>query len=97
MPTNLLEKAIESVGGTEAFKQKREQFSIDLNYISEHKSKLLKDYNERWVAVYQSKVVAHGKDYNRVLAQLEKENLPVEQIPIRYLSKRKFYALYLVT
>jgi hypothetical protein len=55
----------------------------------------LKDYNESWVAVYNSKVVAHGKDYDNVLSELERKGMPVDQIPIRYLSEHKVFALYL--
>jgi len=95
MATKLLEKALESVGGLEEYKRKRQQFSRDLTFIEENREKLLEDYNESWVAVYESKIVAHGKDYNKVLSQLEGDKMPVDQIPIRYLSRRKISALYL--
>lgn len=95
MATKLLEKALESVGGRGEFRRKREEFRRDLAFIEENRKKLLKSYNESWVAVYNSEVVAHGKDYNNVLAQLERSGMPVDQIPIRYLSKHKVFALYM--
>jgi ribosomal protein L20 len=95
MATGLLKKALKSVGGAEESKRKREEFRRDLAYIEENREKLLKDYNERWVAVYNSEVVAHGKDYDNVLSQLERRGMPVDQIPIRYLSEHKVFALYL--
>ncbi len=95
MATELLEKALKSVGGAEESRRKREEFRRDLAFIEENRTELLEDYNESWVAVYNSKVVAHGKDYDNVLSQLEKRGMPVDQIPIRYLSKRKVFALYL--
>jgi len=95
MPTKLLEKALESVGGLEEFKRKREQFSRDLAFINENRTKLLEDYEGNWVAVYESKVVAHGRDYNNILSKLEGKDMPVGQIPIRYISKHKVFALYL--
>lgn len=94
MTTKLLEEALKSVGGLEEFKRKREQFSRDLAFIDENREKLLEDYNDKWVAVYKSEIVANGKDYNNVLSHLERNNMPVEQIPIRYLSKHKVFALY---
>lgn len=96
MATEALEKALKAVGGVEESKRKREEFRRDLAFIEENREKLLEkeDYNESWVAVYKSEVVAHGKDYNNVLSQLEKKGMPVEQIPIRYLSKHKIFALY---
>jgi len=95
MATGLLEKALKSVGGVEEFRRKREEFRRDLAFIEENKETLLKDYNESWVAVYNSKVVAHGKDYGNVLSELERKGMPVDQIPIRYLSEHKVFALYL--
>jgi ribosomal protein L20 len=95
MTTELLEKALESVGGAEEFKRKREEFRRDLAFIEENREKLFREYINSWVAVYNSEVVAHGKNYGNVLSQLEKNNMPVGQIPIRYLSKHKIFALYL--
>ena len=95
MTTKLLKQALASVGGLEEFKRKREQFSQDLAFIDKNRGKLLEDYNKNWVAVYKSKIVAYGKDYNNVLSKLEAKDMPVEQIPIRYLSKHKVFALYL--
>ena len=94
MTSKLLKQALASVGGVEEFKRKRDQFSRDLAFIDENREKLLEDYAEKWVAVYNSKVIAYGKDYNNVLSQLEIENMPVDQIPIRYLSKYRVFALY---
>lgn len=95
MTDTLLEKALKSVGGLDEFKRKREQFSRDLAFIDENRDKLLENYNENWVAIYNSEVVAHGKDYNNVLSQLEKKGMPVGQIPIKFLSTHKVFALYL--
>ena len=94
MTAQLLKAALKSVGGLDELKRRREQFSRDLAFIGENRDKLLEDYNEKWVAVYESKVIAHGKDYNNVLSQLKRNNMPVGQIPIRYLSKVKVFALY---
>lgn len=94
MATELLEKALESVGGLAEFKRKRDQFRRDLAFIDENSDKLLKYYSENWIAVYDSRVVAHGKHYKKVLSQLERHDLPVEQIPIRFLSAHKVPALY---
>jgi hypothetical protein len=95
MATGLLGKALKSVGGVEESRRKREEFRRDLAFIEKNRETLLNDYNESWVAVYNSEVVAHGKDYNNILSELERRGMPVGQIPIRYLSKHKVFALYL--
>lgn len=94
MPTISLKKALQSVGGLEEFKRKRDQFRRDLAFIDENRDELLEEYDEEWVAVYESEVVAYGKDYNNIITQLEKKNMPVDRIPIRYLSKHRVFALY---
>ena len=74
MATELLEKALASVGGLEKYKQIRKQFSEDLAFINDNRDWLLRDYDENWIAVYKSQIIAHGKDYNNVLSQLEKKS-----------------------
>jgi hypothetical protein len=94
MATELLAKALKSIGGLEEFKRRREEFSRDLAFIENNRGSLLKEYEEQWIAVYGSKVVAHGRDYSKVLFELEREGMPVGQIPIKFLSNRKIRALY---
>jgi hypothetical protein len=95
MTTELLEKVLESVGGEKEFERKRVEFKRDLAFIEENKEELLGKYINRWVAVYNSEVVAHSKHYGDVISQLERANKPVDQIPIRYISKYDVFALYL--
>lgn len=94
MATKLLKQALKSVGGLEEFKRKRDQFSRDLAFFDENRDKLLEDYKQRWVAVYESEIVAHSKHYNNVISQLERSDLPVEQLVIRFISAHKVMALY---
>lgn len=94
MTPKLLDEALKSAGGLEEFKRKRDQFSRDLAFIDENRDKLLEDYEENWVAVYESKIVAHGKHYNNVLSQLERSDLLEEQVVIKFLSSREGITLY---
>lgn len=94
MTSRLLEQALASAGGLKEFKRKRKQFRQDLTFIEKNRKKLLENYDEKWVAVYKSQIVSHGKNYNSILSYLEKNNMPVGQIPIRYLSRHKVFALY---
>jgi len=94
MTPKLLEKALKAAGGLEEFKRKRDQFSHDLAYFDKNREKLLEIYDENWIAVYESEVVAHSKRYNDMLAQIEKKGLPEEQLVIKYLSSREVITLY---
>ena len=94
MATKLLQKALKSVGGLEKYKEIRRQFSEDLAFIDDNRDKLIEEYNETWIAVYKSQIIAYGKDYKNVLSRVEKQNLPAGQVPIRYLSTHKVFTLY---
>lgn len=94
MTTKLLEKALQSAGGLEEFKQKRDQFNNDLAYFDKNQKKFLESYDENWIAVYNSKVVAYSKHYYNMLAQIEKGGFPDGQLVIKYMSKRDIIALY---
>lgn len=94
MTTKLLEKALKSAGGLEEFKRKRDQFGRDLAFINENIDKLLEDYGDSWVAVYDRKIIAHSKHYNNTLSQIQGRGLPVEQVVTRFLSGREVIALY---
>jgi hypothetical protein len=92
--TVILENMIKSVGGMDELIRRRRQFRQNLDFIEHNRDELLEHYNENWIAVHNSEVIAHGKDYNRVITGLQKQKKPVEEIPIRYMSKQKFFALY---
>jgi len=94
MATKLLAEALKSAGGLEEFKRKRDQFNRDLAFINENIDKLLEDYGDCWVAVYDRKIVARGKHYNNILSQIREKGLPVEQIVTRFVSSREVNALY---
>ena len=94
MSSGLLDKALQSAGGPEEFKRKMDRFSQDLAFIDGKRSELLKLYDENWIAVYKSEVVAYGKHYNDVLAQVEKKGLSTEQTVIKFLSSREVVTLF---
>jgi len=90
----LLEKALKSAGGLDEFKRKRDQFYHDLAYFDKKQEELIEKYNENWIAIYKSEVVAHRKGYNDILTQIEKMGLPEEQLVIKFISSRDVIALY---
>lgn len=94
MPTTLLEKALKSAGGLGEFKRRKDQFGRDLAYVDTNRDKLLEIYNEKWIAVYQSELISHGKNYHNVLAEVKRKGLPEEQVVIKFLSSREVITLY---
>lgn len=91
---SLLNKALNAVGGREEFERKFQQYSESVAFIDKNREDLLKKYDSNWVAVYNSKVMAAGTNYDDVAKEIERKRLPIEEVVIRFLSSRKVLTLY---
>lgn len=65
----------------------KDRFLDDLDWAGEHHSELLKQYRNEWIAIYNKKIVAHG----RALEQVEKEaerrtGVPEKEIPVYFVD-----------
>lgn len=89
-----LSTALKSIGGAEEFRQKHQQYSESVYYIDTDRRKLLAKYSDNWVAVHNSKVVAHGKRYHDVVKAIEREKLPIGEIALKFLSSRRRVTLF---
>lgn len=86
--------ALNAIGGKKELQRQFRQYSHSVNYIDKDRRKLLKDYNNTWVAVYDSALVAHGKTYNDVVKAIEEKGLPLGQVALKFLSNRRRITLY---
>lgn len=96
MTTNsvLFKKALRSVGGKKEFARKSQQYSSSIHFIDTDRARLLKEYDEKWIAVYNSEVVAHGKQYNNVVKVIRRKGLPIREVALKHLSSRKVTTLF---
>ena len=90
----LLEKALEAAGGKEEFGRKFQQYDESLSFFDTNRQKLLKKYDGRWVDVYNSKVVAVGKEYKQIIDKVHRLKLPQEEIATKFISSRKVMTLF---
>lgn len=89
-----LSDALKSIGGKQEFQRQSRQYSQSVYYIDADRRKLLKKYADNWVAVYNSKVVAHGKRYRDVIEAIERKKLPVGEVALKFLSSRRRVTLF---
>ncbi len=91
---SFLEKALKAAGGRQEFDRKFQQYTQSVAFIDKHRDELLKKYDENWVAVYDAKVVAHGKKYQDLAKEINKERLPIGDVVIKFLTSRKMLTLF---
>jgi len=90
----LLKRALEAAGGKEAFEHKFRQYGESVAFIDNNRESLVKEYDEQWVAVHETKVVAHGKKYEEVEREIQQKGLPIEEVVIKFLTSRKMLTLF---
>ena len=89
-----LSDALNLIGGKKEFARQYKQYSESVHYIDRDRSKLLSKYGNNWVAVYNSQVVAHGKKYHNVVKDIERKELPIGEVALKFLSSRKRMTLF---
>jgi hypothetical protein len=85
---NLLEKALCLGGGREEFERQYEEIKKNSFYIDDHRDELLQSFDGNWIAVFNSVVVANGRDYDSVAKVLAKKKMPAEVTAIRFISRK---------
>jgi len=90
----LLDKALHAIGGREAFDRQFRQYQESIAFIDKNREELVKEYDGKWIAVYNSKVIAHGKSYRTVANKIQEEGLPIEEVVIKFLTSRKVLTLF---
>jgi hypothetical protein len=86
---NLLEKALRHAGGWEELERQYNEIKKNQFYIDDNKVELLQSFDGNWIAVYNSVVVANGKDYESVAKVLANKKMPAEETAIRFISSKK--------
>ena len=66
-----------------------ERFRKDASYYEEHREELLKEYPDRWVAIYNEQFVGTAKDLNRLITQLQKKGIPQGRAFVEYVTEKE--------
>jgi len=63
-----------------------ERFTQDILYFDRQREELLRQYPDRWVAVYQQRVVGTAKALKQLVRQLERKGIPAGRAFCEYLT-----------
>lgn len=66
-----------------------ERFTSDAEYLDRHRRELLSRYPDRWVAIYDQRVVGASRDLKRLIRQLERKGIPPAQTYREYLTEKE--------
>lgn len=64
-----------------------ERFAADALYCDRHRRELLQQYADRWVAIYDERVVGAADDLKDLLKQLQRKGLDPAHIYHEYLHE----------
>lgn len=64
-------------------------FEQSRSYIDSNREKLLKQYPDRWIAVYKKKVLAASKDLRNLIGTIRKSDTPLEHVAVELLVNEK--------
>lgn len=89
-----LNMVMSSVGGKKEFDRRYNQYKGSTTFFDTNRKELLKKYDGKWVAVYNSAVVAYGKQYKTVARKIQQRGLPIEDTVIRFITSREILGLF---
>lgn len=69
--------------------QELERFTADMLYFDQHRHELLRQYPDKWVAIYQNQVVATAKTLPRLVKQLERKGIPKGRAFVEYVTAKE--------
>ncbi len=64
-----------------------EAHARDVAYYEAHYSELLAQYADKWIAILDMKVVGASEDAFKLMAQLEADGVPANQVLRRHMTR----------
>ena len=65
----------------------RHLFQKDVDYYEGNREKLLEEYPDKWVGIYNQKVVGAAPDVQQLLADLKQRAIPTERLLVRHVTR----------
>jgi len=81
-----LDKLVEELGGEEKLMEGFARHRRDVEFFEYHHKELLEKYPDKWVAVYDVKVVDTDKDFLVLLARLKEKGIPTNKPIIHFMD-----------
>ena len=90
MPITIdIKSMVADAGGEEAIELRLRRFEEDVRYLQSLRHELLRKYLDRWVAVYESSIVAYGKSATELRRQLILKGIPPNETVIDFIASER--------
>lgn len=87
MATEVIDRLRKRLGTPEQARKDQERFDRDLSYLLSRRDEWRKKYPNRWIAIYREEVVAAEDTGERLLAELRRRRVPLEQVIIDFVTE----------
>lgn len=76
-----------AIGDPRALERDLEGFRKSARRLSSSRPRFIEKFSSLWVAIHEGRVVAQGKTFNSVMAQLDRKGLPRESTIVRRIDR----------
>ena len=77
---------LEIIGDPREVDKELRAFSKSARWLSSRWAKLVERYPQEWIAVYSSRIRAHGPTLDSVLKELDAKGVPREKALVRFIQ-----------
>lgn len=89
MATDVLEGLQERLGDPKRALEDQRRLNRDIKYLLSHLPKWRKEHPNRWVAVYDGKLVAVEGSRDRLLKAIDQQKLPLRKVLIDFVREEE--------
>ena len=77
------------LGGAELLRRQAKQFAKDGEFVRHHFHELAKQHLDRWIAVYEGKLVAADDELEGLVSKLRLAGLPLSQVVVEHMTQKR--------
>lgn len=89
LPSPDADEVLKILGGAELLRRQAKQFAKDGEFVRRHFHELAKQYRDRWIAVYEGKLVAADDELEGLVSKLRLARLPLSQVVVEHMTQKR--------
>lgn len=82
-----VKELVEYASQSDEIRELHRRYGISADFISNNLASLVETYPDQYVAVGDGQILAHGKDIDRVLSEVDRSGYDRTYLALRFISK----------